>query len=139
PSTPPCFSHNGGPENTLPVLVPLRYGHEIVISGRGTVCALPGTFRVESRFLSWHVASVSWYSTAKTPRLWRDSGARLWTSSCSIGWTTARWRSGHARGSVVRSRRSFSALRRNRRGRSLGCTSTSTPPTVTRTTSSNVF
>ena len=42
-----------------------------------------------SRFRLWHVVSVSSCSVAVTPRHWRASGARSWTSSCSIAKRTA--------------------------------------------------
>jgi hypothetical protein len=40
----------------------------------------PGSSHAESGFRQWHAVSVSSCSSAATPRCWRGSGARSWTS-----------------------------------------------------------
>ena len=41
---------------------------------------------------------MNWCSVAGNPRCWAGSGARSWTSSCSIEWTTVRWEIGPREG-----------------------------------------
>jgi hypothetical protein len=73
----------------------------------------------------------------RDPELWRGSGAKSSTLSCSIARTTARSRSARAKGSEVRSRRSSSVTVMSRREGNPDCTSMSTPPAALRTQSSS--